>query len=511
MHLGEDTLESGCWTDVMQESEAERQDAAADLQRCYEEAATLQGQLSTLAASCQQGADRRVEILAAQLQHHRDVLQRICACAENAEIDGSKRRDACDEEIPSAHGQVRHRSGCGRKMTTVVICQQPRSARWQRWQKLRSAQRSVARQIGSAPMRRSARPRLCRRSCSSSGARCRRRGRALPRTRRRRSAKPTTARRRPRRASRSCCGRAARRPRGCAARPMRPSGGWPTTPAVCAPSSPRRPPTRPPRAKLPQLPRPGRPTAQRRPRRRPAGWAASGNKWKQRYSYPGAAWGAGGSQKKGVGSGERAAGHSRAAVTGCQRAAGMRGAFGVSSGVVGRPASCTGAGRRCKEPRGSSAGSDRRSGEGNQWSSLCAGGRTARPRSRHWFDDRPSSLFRHRLWRVPWESRGRSWGDGGLTGRRSRSGGTPPDRCGEKGCIGGCRAARSPRSRRGRAGARGGRRRWPGGWRGARAGRGRRCGCRDREGTRTDGAGVTLCHSVCWYSSLVFVLSCMVH
>ncbi len=49
----------------VQELEAARQETAADLQRCYKKAALLQAQLSSLAASCREGADCRVQRLIA--------------------------------------------------------------------------------------------------------------------------------------------------------------------------------------------------------------------------------------------------------------------------------------------------------------------------------------------------------------------------------------------------------------------------------------------------------------
>ena len=86
----------------MQESEAARQEAAADLQRCYEEAALLQAQLSSLAASCREGADCRVQRLIAQLQQCSDGLRQIHACAQEAMLEES--------DNPSDDGTVKDRS-----------------------------------------------------------------------------------------------------------------------------------------------------------------------------------------------------------------------------------------------------------------------------------------------------------------------------------------------------------------------------------------------------------------
>lgn len=94
----------------MQESEAARQEAAADLQRCYKEAAGLQAQLSSLAASCRDGADRRVQQLTAQLQTFKNGLRQILACAEDAAMED--RDDRSDdgstiEELPEPESQPR--------------------------------------------------------------------------------------------------------------------------------------------------------------------------------------------------------------------------------------------------------------------------------------------------------------------------------------------------------------------------------------------------------------------
>ena len=73
----------------VQELEAARQETAADLQRCYKKAALLQAQLSSLAASCREGADCRVQRLIAQLQQCSDGLRQIHTCAQEAMLEES--------------------------------------------------------------------------------------------------------------------------------------------------------------------------------------------------------------------------------------------------------------------------------------------------------------------------------------------------------------------------------------------------------------------------------------
>lgn len=70
----------------LQESEQARQEAAENLQRCYEEVADLQAQLAALASSCREAADAQTQHLDLNLRRCQAALCSIGAAVSEADL-----------------------------------------------------------------------------------------------------------------------------------------------------------------------------------------------------------------------------------------------------------------------------------------------------------------------------------------------------------------------------------------------------------------------------------------